>query len=749
MLNGLIQDAFRILSESYTKIGEFGVTAVDYQKENSPKAPRAVNKLVDAVMMYDTIMDHIVLNDSGTAIVSVRYQDVSVVNDLLLQLKKIVGIYSLPVFPTPLTTYEFNFGDNNADFDIHPGQLGDLIAHNGTVFTNLNMGSSGQVLVSTPTGLQWQSVVGNGIPAGGSDGQYLRKNSNTSYDVVWDTLVIGKITDITAIAAEINKLDGTNWSTAESNTLVGINTTGTIQEQLDDKLEATLAQGTFWIGNGLDVPVARTPSGDVTFSSSGVFSISSGVIVNGDISASAAIDRTKLAAGTPNRIIVNDASGLMADAAAITGNRALISNANGIPTHSTVTNSELGYLSGTTSSVQNQLDSKLTVSLTTPAQGDIIYFNGVNWVNLNASAGVLTSDGTNVSWGPATGNGIPSGGTTGQVLRKVSSTDYDTEWHTLVVADLTDLSATAANLNTLAGVDPDLSATELNYLVNVTSDIQTQINSKLGLLLNYHALWIGGPGNTALQVGPGAESSVLTIVAGHPTWQTPPPPGNVSGPVSSTDNAIVRWNGTDGDSVQDSGVIVDDANNITFPSGSAIRTSTSAGNTLLFQAYDVDGSAYVTFATLTANNTPSFDLADATTIGSAYIYRAAGNDVALADGGTGSSLADPGGDRLMGWDDVEGAVDWIIIGSGLSYSPSTKTLTASGSGNDHWRGDYDASSDLFPSSGGSGSLGAIEAGDMWNVTVAGTLGGESANVTSILVALTPTPGQTAANWRIL
>ncbi len=55
--------------------------------------------------------------------------------------------------------------------------------------------------------------------------------------------------------------------------------------------------------------------------------------------------------------------------------------------------------------------------------------------------------------------------------------------------------------------------------------------------------------------------------------------------------------------------------NLNISAGGAIRTGTSAGNTLLFQARDVDGAAWTTFATLTANNTPSFDLSLATLVG--------------------------------------------------------------------------------------------------------------------------------------
>ena len=44
---------------------------------------------------------------------------------------------------------------------------------------------------------------------------------------------------------------------------------------------------------------------------------------------------------------------------------------------------------------------------------------------------------------------------------------------------------------------------------------------------------------------------------------------------------------------------------LTAPTRGAIRTGTTAADTLLLQAYDVDGAAYTTLLTLTAGNTPS------------------------------------------------------------------------------------------------------------------------------------------------
>jgi len=118
-----------------------------------------------------------------------------------------------------------------------------------------------------------------------------------------------------------------------------------------------------------------------------------GLIVNADINASAAIARSKIAAGTVNHVLINSgagalsseallavsrggtnsgtalnnnrvmqsAAGAIAEAAAITAARALISDANGIPVHSAVTSTELGYVSGVTSAIQTQINTLHTV----------------------------------------------------------------------------------------------------------------------------------------------------------------------------------------------------------------------------------------------------------------------------------------------------------------------------------------------------------------------------------------------------
>jgi hypothetical protein len=137
-------------------------------------------------------------------------------------------------------------------------------------------------------------------------------------------------------------------------------------------------------------------SGDITISG-GTAAIGSGVIVNADVNASAAIAFSKMANLTVSRALVSDGSGdvsvsavtateigyldgvssaiqtqLDSKQATLTGgattiassnltvSRALQSNGSGKVEVSDVTTTELGYLDGVSSAIQTQLDTKTT-----------------------------------------------------------------------------------------------------------------------------------------------------------------------------------------------------------------------------------------------------------------------------------------------------------------------------------------------------------------------------------------------------
>lgn len=52
----------------------------------------------------------------------------------------------------------------------------------------------------------------------------------------------------------------------------------------------------------------------------------------------------------------------------------------------------------------------------------------------------------------------------------------------------------------------------------------------------------------------------------------------------------------------------------------------------------------------------------------------------LANGGTAANLTDPNAHTIMGWDDTSNAVRFFTIGSGLTYTQATNTLSASSGG---------------------------------------------------------------------
>ena len=79
-----------------------------------------------------------------------------------------------------------------------------------------------------------------------------------------------------------------------------------------------------------------------------------------------------------------------------------------------------------------------------------------------------------------------------------------------------------------------------------------------------YAVLLGDASNAVTNVsGVGTSGQVLTSNGAgmNPTWQTGG--GDVSGPGSSTDNALARWDGTGGDTLQDSTVLVSDNGEMT------------------------------------------------------------------------------------------------------------------------------------------------------------------------------------------
>lgn len=128
------------------------------------------------------------------------------------------------------------------------------------------------------------------------------------------SLIISGTADRAAQFNSDGELEASDITSTELSYLDGV--TSNIQDQLDDI--TTLADGAILVGDATNTAQEVTMTGDVTIDNIAVASITADVIVDADVNSEAAIARTKLANGTADVVVVNSATGQMADSAITT-----------------------------------------------------------------------------------------------------------------------------------------------------------------------------------------------------------------------------------------------------------------------------------------------------------------------------------------------------------------------------------------------------------------------------------------------
>jgi hypothetical protein len=117
---------------------------------------------------------------------------------------------------------------------------------------------------------------------------------------------------------------------------------------------------------------------------------------------------------------------------------------------------------------------------------------------------------------------------------------------------------------------------------------------------------------------------------------------------------------------------------------------------------------------------------------------------------THAAASDPHGDRAYADTLVSGLASEGYVDSAVAAEEAARNTAIANAKVGLWndRGNHDASGNTWPSSGGSGTAGAILKGDVWTISVAGTLGGEAVDVGDTVRAKVDAPGTTAGNWAI-
>lgn len=369
-----------------------------------------------------------------------------------------------------------------------------------------------KVLISSPGG----KVVSSGTPS--SKLVYLdnvTSDIQTQVDGKQNIFTAGNLTESTSSVLTITGGTGALVSAATIRVLQAATAqsgylSSTDWNTFNTKRSSALADGYTWIGDGAGASQPRVPSGDWTWTNLGVSTIANSAITNAKVSATAAIARTKLAPLSASIVPVTDASGFLVDSA--------------------VTSTVLNYISTLSANAQTQITARLPVTLTSVAQGDVIYYNGSAWVNLprGTSGYVLKSTGSSIAWSAGTANGQPTGGTAGQYLRKTSGTDYDSAFASILLSEISGVTSSANDINILTGAAAfGITPTEFQTLNGVSSNIQSQIDAKQPASLTYSHIWVGNISNIPTQLAPGSNSTILTMSGGAVVWQSAPSGGHV------------------------------------------------------------------------------------------------------------------------------------------------------------------------------------------------------------------------------
>lgn len=498
-----------IIAAGYDKIGTMSLQIVHNFDDGyglSQAQQELWQRLIKTTKLVRILSKFVEFDDDGNYVQVHRLTD-AVVNDLLKYLQKVADLDNLPTAPkiffNGVPVIRFSGGGGGGGSALPNGQIwvGD---------------STNTAQARTPGGVVSMSNTGIfSLAAGVISDVHINGAAAIAHN---------KMAALTASLVMVTDINGFASASGISTTVLGhiSDLTSPAQAQINGKQATITGAATTIVSSNL--------TADRVLISSGA----------GKVAAHA--DTTPAEIGYVNGVLSPIQAQINGKQATITGaastvtsanlaiNKAVVSGTGGkLEAHPNTTLAEIGFVNGVSSPIQTQLNARLSVTLGSLAQGDIIYYNGSAWVNLprGTNGQALYSTATSIQWDTPTINGIPIGGSLNQVLAKLSGADFDADWVDMTLAFVTDVNASAADVNLLQGLDGVITNAELSRLVGVTSPIQTQIDGKQSSALAHNAIWVGNSSGIAVQVSAGTNGYVLTSVGGTPSWQpvaagTPP-----------------------------------------------------------------------------------------------------------------------------------------------------------------------------------------------------------------------------------
>lgn len=289
--------------------------------------------------------------------------------------------------------------------------------------------------------------------------------------------------------------------------------------------------------------------------------------------------------GTANRLGFYSSTGTAISAlSAITGNRLLISNSSGLPTHSTVTDTEAGYLSGVSSAIQTQINglvvksanlSDLTSASTARTNLGLGTLATQSGTFSGTSSGTNTGDQTTVSGNAGTATALQTARTIGIITGDATSSgsSFDATANNTNSLTVTKLNGTSlAGLAT--GILKNTTGTGVPIIATAGTDYQVPITA-------------GDVTTSGATSTIGAAKVTNSMLAGSidPVNKISGWPANASGVLSNNGSGTLSW----GTAVQASDIGYNTTSGNVNILGQTAKTTQLGANGNIYQTISPNG----------------------------------------------------------------------------------------------------------------------------------------------------------------